>query len=122
MINISTEKIIPLKDAAKGLPCRRRGRPTNVTTLFRWSTKGLRGHKLETVLIGGVRCTSAEALQRFLHALNNGNVADSNTAAADDAIVDAGLRAHGLIGPDESSPVGISEGTEPEAKAGAPEG
>jgi len=105
MIDISTETVITLKEAARQAPCRRRGRPTNVTTLFRWSTKGLRGHTLETMLYGGVRCTSVEALQRFLFALNSGDVASSNAAAAaaDDAIVDAGLRAHGLIEPNAGS-------------------
>jgi hypothetical protein len=44
----------------------------------RWSTKGLRGIRLETIRVGSTTCTSLEALQRFfdgLTALDGGHVA-----------------------------------------------
>ena len=71
MIDIKAEEVLPLARAAK-LPCfrhRRGGKPIAVQTLWRWSINGLRGIVLETILIGGTRVTSVEALQRFFEAL-----------------------------------------------------
>jgi Protein of unknown function (DUF1580) len=64
------ETVITLANAAEELPRRRRGRKTHVSTLFRWSTAGCRGVVLETIQIGGTRCTSREALQRFFERLS----------------------------------------------------
>ena len=69
MIDPQNESLVSLTDAAKSLP----GRP-NITTSWRWRNRGVRGIKLETVLIGGRRMTSREALSRFFAA---------TTAAAD---------------------------------------
>jgi Protein of unknown function (DUF1580) len=71
MVDINREQLLTFTEAAKLLP----GRP-NVATLWRWRTAGCRGVKLETVLVGGKRYTSREALQRFV---------DATTAAADGA-------------------------------------
>jgi uncharacterized protein DUF1580 len=46
----------------------------HVGTLHRWRLRGVRGVRLETIVIGGLRYTSAEALERFVAA---------TTAAAD---------------------------------------
>lgn len=40
------------------------GRP-HVSTIWRWINRGIRGVKLETVMVGGRRFTSREALERF---------------------------------------------------------
>jgi hypothetical protein len=69
-INIATDQLLTFSAAAKLLPRRRRGRRVNVATLYRWSVRGCRGVRLETVQIGGTRCTSVEALQRFFEALS----------------------------------------------------
>ena len=37
----------------------------NAATAFRWVQRGIRGVKLESLLIGGQRYTTEEALQRF---------------------------------------------------------
>ncbi|MBN1854575.1 MAG: DUF1580 domain-containing protein [Pirellulales bacterium] len=58
-----------MAEAAESLP----GQP-NSATLWRWRTYGARGVKLETILIGGRRYTSREALERFI---------ERTTAAAD---------------------------------------
>ena len=67
MIDIQTEEVVSLTEAAKSkhLPRRRKGKRPHPATLFRWSTRGCRGVKLETIQCGGTRCTSVEALQRF---------------------------------------------------------
>jgi hypothetical protein len=69
MIDTTVEKPIPLTEAAAELPRRRRGKKTNVSTLYRWATAGCKGVVLETIQVGGTRCTSREGLQRFFEKL-----------------------------------------------------
>jgi hypothetical protein len=74
MIDLSTESILSLRDAAKLLPSARRGRPVSFACLWRWALRGTRspdGHtvKLEALRLGGRWVTSREALQRFAEAL-----------------------------------------------------
>lgn len=74
IINFSAEDAFPLSHALKLLPKTRRGRSPHVSTIFRWAQRGLKGVRLETISIGGVRCTTREALQRFFARLTeNGN-------------------------------------------------
>jgi hypothetical protein len=54
------ETLVTLAQAARMLP----GRP-HISTLWRWYRRGVGGIKLETILVGGRRFTSAEALSRF---------------------------------------------------------
>ena len=70
MIDVSTETLRSFPDAA-----RRIGRGVHISTLHRWRLKGCRGVRLETVMLGGRRFTSDQALDRFFAA---------TTAAADD--------------------------------------
>jgi hypothetical protein len=49
-------------------------RGVNTATLWRWCTEGVRGVKLESIVVGGIRYTSRPALERFFSA---------TTAAAD---------------------------------------
>ena len=60
MIDLRTERLITLTEAAKILP-----RKPCVATLWRWRNAGVRGRRLESVVVGGRIYTSAEALQRF---------------------------------------------------------
>lgn len=69
-INIATETIISLTAAAKRLPRLRNDRPVSATTIWRWYRAGIRGVNLETIIIGGTRATSVEALDRFLAEIN----------------------------------------------------
>jgi hypothetical protein len=59
-IDISVEEILTLTQAAKSLP----GRPAS-STIHRWRLRGIRGVRLETILVGGRRFTSRQALERF---------------------------------------------------------
>ena len=70
-IDISTEAVVTLTEATHHLPRRRRGKRPAVSTLFRWAQKGVRGIRLETLQVGGTKCTSIEALQRFFEALTD---------------------------------------------------
>jgi hypothetical protein len=71
------ETIIRLADAADELPRRRRGRKVDVSCVYRWSTTGCKGVVLETIQVGGTRCTSREALQRFFERLSESRQAGS---------------------------------------------
>jgi hypothetical protein len=72
-IDIRTEPLLSLTQAAK-LPIfasRRSGRPINVSTLWRWSTTGIRGIRLETIKAGGTRATTLAAIERFFRTLTD---------------------------------------------------
>lgn len=69
MLSLQSESIVSLTEATTHLPRRRRGKKPNVATLYRWASRGCRGIVLETIQIGGTRCTSREALQRFAERL-----------------------------------------------------
>ena len=65
---IEDEQCLTFSEAAKRLP-KFGGRFVHTSTLWRWSTKGLRGVRLETRRLGGRFVTSVEALDRFGAAL-----------------------------------------------------
>lgn len=66
------ETIITLSHAARLCPARRGGKPTHVSCIYRWTTRGLKGVVLEVIQVGGTRCTSREALDRFFNRLTFG--------------------------------------------------
>lgn len=72
MIDLKTESVFSLTEAAKKnlLPTRRAGKRPNVATFYRWAQRGVRGVILETIQVGGTKCTSAEAIQRFCERLS----------------------------------------------------
>lgn len=77
-IDIDRERLLTISAAAKSLPHR-----PHVATVWRWVQSGCRGTKLETILIGGRRYTSEEALQRFIErttAAANGETIPTRTA------------------------------------------
>jgi len=61
MIDVDSENLVSFVEAARSLP----GRP-NITTLWRWRNRGVRGVKLEVACVGGRTYTSREAWARFL--------------------------------------------------------
>ncbi|MBL8793364.1 MAG: DUF1580 domain-containing protein [Planctomycetia bacterium] len=65
MIDTSHEQLRSLIDATQFVP----GQP-HVSTLVRWWRLGIQGVKLETVLVGGRRFTSLEAIDRFIQRRN----------------------------------------------------
>ena len=69
MIDPNSEALLSLADAAGTLPRRRGGKKPHVSCVYRWTTSGCRGVILESIQIGGTRCTSREALARFFEAL-----------------------------------------------------
>lgn len=61
--NLIDGKPLSLAEAARELP----GHP-NPSTLWRWRTKGVRGVRLKTILIGGRRHVTPAALDEFITA------------------------------------------------------
>lgn len=78
MIDFTKELPIPFSDVPK-LPWIRgrvrvaagshRRHRLNVATVYRWASRGLRGHRLEYVQLGGTRVTTEAALLRFFESL-----------------------------------------------------
>jgi hypothetical protein len=65
MIDLNIEEAITLAAATRLRLVQRNGRRPDVSTLWRWAMRGRRGVRLETIQIGGSRCTSREAILRF---------------------------------------------------------
>lgn len=63
-IDIHTEEMLELNKVPANLE-RRTGKRLNLSTVYRWINRGIAGVQLETILIGGCRYTSAQALNRF---------------------------------------------------------
>lgn len=69
-VDLKTETLLSLTDAAKAVPPVD-GRRPHVSTIWRWINKGLRGVRLESVRVGCRICTTHAALARFFDALSN---------------------------------------------------
>ncbi len=67
-IDIQTERLIGLDEAAKLFPGRDGG-SVHKFTVGLYARRGKKGVKLETVLAGPRRCTTIEAVQRFIEAI-----------------------------------------------------
>lgn len=65
MIDAATENLVCFQEAPKYIP----GHPS-LCAIHRWKLTGVRGAKLETLLVGGKRFTSIEAISRLIAAQN----------------------------------------------------
>src|SRR5688572_3574372 len=65
---LTNETTVTLAEAAAQLP-RLNGKRIHTSALWRWGVKGVRGVRLEMLLLGGRYLTSLEALERFGRAL-----------------------------------------------------
>lgn len=71
-IDTERETLVSFSDARSSF---RDGRRKSLATLHRWRLRGINGVKLETCLVGGMRFTSLEAIERFIRALNRDDIA-----------------------------------------------
>lgn len=94
-ISLMHETPLALADVPRYLP-RRNGRKVHYSTIFRWVTKGARGRVLESTLVGGVRYTTVEAIERFLHLRSAAAPAPAPASEGELAEVDRQLDAAGL--------------------------
>lgn len=65
MIDISKERLCLLTEASEHIP----GKPHYIT-LMRWKKEGVKGVILDTLMVGGRRYTSIEAIHRFITQLS----------------------------------------------------
>ena len=94
MIDVTSEKLLTLPEAAALLP----GRPS-VATLWRWRTRGAHGRRLESLVLGGKVFTSAEAIQRFAEQRGGADQPAIRTPAARERSIrkaEAELKAAGI--------------------------
>ena len=85
-MQILQETPLTISQAAKLIPGR--SGCVGVSTVWRWVLHGCRGHRLESCMVGGLRMTSHEAIERFLAAINGEQTAistDQRQAAIDRA-------------------------------------
>jgi hypothetical protein len=80
VIDIGSETLLTLSQAASEQPCRRQGKRVSTVTLWRWATRGSGGITLETLQTPSGLVTSREALQRFFDALTESRQAGSSSA------------------------------------------
>jgi hypothetical protein len=82
MIDLQMEQPVTLAKSTRFSQLRRDGRSPHVSQVYRWASKGLKGHVLETVVIAGSRCTTSEAVDRWIAVLTasaNGEQLPSRT-------------------------------------------
>jgi hypothetical protein len=71
VIDVEQDRLIRLHDVPKlrWLPTRRGGAKLNVSTVWRWAMRGVRGHRLRTLRCGGTLCTEESWLREFFENL-----------------------------------------------------
>jgi hypothetical protein len=69
-LNLLTEDVITLTEARNFLPKVEGQKRPHVSTIWRWTLRGIGGTKLETVKIGSRIVTSKQAMTRFILATN----------------------------------------------------
>jgi len=71
----------------------------HVATVSRWCLRGIRGHRLESLNIGGKRFTTLPAYDRWIAAINDGAVVPRNNQERQECLQQAkrALREAGLI-------------------------
>lgn len=65
MIDTTLENPVPLSLLAREVVNREGRRGINVSTLWRWIQRGVKGQRLESLMVGGIRMSTREALSRF---------------------------------------------------------
>lgn len=96
MIDTKHEELLTIPQAAKEVP------PVGISIAcaWRWALHGTRGRRLDSVVIGGRRYTSKQAIERFLNHSHSteSTTPSSNSASREKAIAkaEAELSAMGL--------------------------
>jgi len=68
MIDILKESLVEMRHAPREIE-KFLGRRLHLGTIYRWCTTGVRGVRLESIVMGGGRYTSLEAMARFAEEL-----------------------------------------------------
>jgi len=112
-IDVARESVLSFSEAARYVGKLKGTKAIAFQTLFRWATKGCSRVVLETICVGGHRCTSKEALQRFFDAVTRARASAPAHAAEDGKVemalpelgdVDGVLRRAGIVGAGGDAP------------------
>jgi hypothetical protein len=87
MANLLKEQLISIRDASALIP----GSP-HISTIWRWILRGVKGHRLESISVGGRRFTSKESVNRFLESLNCSLVTTPDWRPGREAAIEAASR------------------------------
>lgn len=71
VIDPLAEELLTLREAAKLLPGAN-GKKASYASIWRWAQRGVRGHRLPTVLVGGTRYTTTGAIQDWVQQTSAG--------------------------------------------------
>lgn len=63
--SLNGEQLVAIPEVPDFMPTRR-GKKLHISTVYRWVLKGAHGKVLDSAMLGGIRYTSLEALERFL--------------------------------------------------------
>lgn len=91
VINLDTDELITLAEAARTLP----GGAVHVSTVHRWRLRGVRGVRLPTLLRGGIRYTSRQAIASWIvatTAAGSGETSSTCITNQREAAIDAAER------------------------------
>lgn len=89
-LDLQNETLVSFNEVPQHLP-KRGGKKVHYSTVYRWATKGARGRLLESAIIGGLRYTTLEALQRFTQGKSATAHGDRYRSAVEHALSQAGL-------------------------------
>ncbi len=70
MIDIEKETLITMNDVCLMFPGRAASKRISLSTVWRWTLRGHKGVMLDSIVVGGKRYTSKQAVQRFVESLN----------------------------------------------------
>jgi Protein of unknown function (DUF1580) len=74
MIDSALEHVFPIAETRDHVASH-----PSLASIYRWAFKGVRGVQLETILIGGRRYTSREAVARFIARLSEPRAVETTT-------------------------------------------
>jgi hypothetical protein len=98
MIDIETERIIPVRQVRQHVPSRIPGKRVSPATVWRWMSR--KNNPLETIKIGGGRFTSVEAIGRFIE--RSSQTSAAKPQASRPRVQRAGDELRSLIGSPDS--------------------
>ena len=93
--NLNNEQAIPITDVPHYVPVRQ-GKRVHNSTVYRWMTKGVRGRRLESFMVGGMRFTTVESIARFLNSKSCETLREVNIESNLEQEIENALREEGI--------------------------
>lgn len=71
VIDLQIESALTASAVARLPQLRRNGKSPHLSQVHRWWANGLKGHRLESIVVAGTRCSTSEAVDRWIAALSS---------------------------------------------------